>query len=123
MMRPEGTTVRRLATLTGLALVLSACYLPRVEVDRDVSTFVLAHVTQCSAETVAGEVINDADVPVRVLLNVAWLDVASEPYHDVELEVPRVEAESTGSWSVVAGEEVDRPIVCTAEALLVEALE
>ena len=69
---------RSVAAISAVALLASACYLPRVDVERDVSTFVLAHVTQCSAETVAGE---------------------------------------------VAGEEVDRPIVCTAEALLVEALE
>ena len=116
-------STRAAALVAALALVVSGCYLPRVDVERDVTTFILASVTQCSAETVAGQLRNDADVPVRVVMNVAWLDIASEPYHDVELELARVEAESTAEWSVTAGEELDPPIVCTAEPFTVEALE
>ena len=115
---------RRMLTLvTLMAMVGAACYLPRVEVERDVTTFILASVTQCSAETIAGQVRNDADVPVHVLLNISWLDLASEPYHDVDLELPRIDAESTSEWSVTADEELDQPIVCTAEVSTVEALE
>ena len=113
----------RFAVVAGLAIVTAACYLPRVDVERDVSTFILASVTQCAAEVVGGEVRNDADVPVRVVLNVAWLDIASEPFYELELELPRIEAESTEQWNIAAQEELDSPIVCTAEAFTVEALE
>lgn len=116
-------TAARYAALFALALAVSACYLPRADVQRDVSTFVLASVSQCSSESVGGAVRNDADVAVRMVLNAMWLDIASVVYHDVEHEIPRVEAESTVEWTILAGEDVDPPLLCTVEATVVEPLD
>lgn len=113
----------RLVKLVTLMFVVSACYLPRADVQRDVSTFVLASVSHCSSESVGGALRNDADVAVRVMLKTSWLDIASVAYHEVEHEIPRVEADSTEQWTVLAGEEVDPPLVCTVEIAVVEPLE
>ena len=113
----------RLALMAAVALLASSCYLPRADVDRAAETFVLASVSQCSSESVGGAVRNDADVAVRVILTTMWLDLSSEVYHEVELELPRVEAKTTEPWTAFAGEEVASPLLCTAEASTIEALE
>lgn len=113
----------RLVALGALLLAVSGCYLPRANVERDPSTFVLASVSHCSAESVGGAVRNDSDVSVRVVLKATWLDIASEVYHEVEYEVPLVEAESEIEWTASAGEPVEPPLLCEIEATEVEPLE
>ena len=113
----------RLAVMAAVALLASSCYLPRADVDRAVETFVLASVSQCSSESVGGALRNDSDVAVRVVLTTMWLDISSEVYHEVEVELPRIEAKTTESWTAFAGEEVAPPLLCTAEASTIEALE
>ena len=113
----------RLAVITGVALLASSCYLPRADVVRAVDTFVLASVSQCSSESVGGALRNDADVAVRVVLTSMWLDLSSDVYHEVVLELPRVEAHTTEQWTAFAGEEVAPPLLCTVEASTIEALE
>lgn len=122
-LKSRGRPASRSAALVALMLVVSACYLPRNDVQRDVSTFVLASVSQCSAESVGGALRNDSDVAVRVVLKVMWLDIASVAYHEVEHEIPRVESKTTEQWTVLAGETVDPPLVCTAENGTIEPLE
>ena len=118
-------TVRRgrLAVMAAVALLASSCYLPRADVDRAVETFVLASVSQCSSESVGGALRNDADVAVRVVLTSMWLDLSSEVYHEVVLELPRVEAHTTEQWTAFSTEEVASPLLCTVEASTIEALE
>ena len=106
-----------------MALVTTGCYLPRADVDRPVETFVLVSVSGCDADSVRGAVRNDSDVPVRVALTPKWLDISSEVYHESQYEVTRVEPNSTVEWEAPAGEEVDAPLLCQAEATLIEALE
>ncbi len=121
----EPNTVRggRLAVMTGVALFASSCYLPRADVVRAVDTFVLASVSQCSSESVGGALRNDADVAVRVVLTSMWLDLSSEVYHEVVLELLRVEAHTTEPWTAFATEDVAPPLLCTVEASTIEALE
>ena len=106
-----------------VALVAAGCYLPRADVDRPVETFVLVSVSGCDADSVRGAVRNDSDVPVRVALTPKWLDISSEVYHETQYEVARVEPNSTVEWEAPADEEVDPPLLCQAEATLIEALE
>lgn len=113
----------RLMLVGVLVVAASACYLPRANVERDVSTFVLASVSQCSMESVSGAVRNDSDVAVRVVLNATWHDISSEVYHEVEHEIPSVEAESEVEWTASAGDPVDPPLLCEVEATVVEPLE
>ena len=113
----------RLPLLIPILLLAASCYLPRADVQRDVETFILASVSQCSTESVSGMLRNDADVAVRVKLLAMWLDLSSEVYHEAELTVERVEAESELPWSVEAGGEVDPPLLCTAETSSVEVIE
>jgi len=118
--RPRGAT--RYAAFLALVLGASACYLPRADVQRDVSTFVLASVSECSTESVGGAVRNDSDVAIHVVLKGMWLDIESVVYHEVEYDIARVDAESTEQWTIL-GEEVDPPLLCTVEAVVVEPLD
>ena len=113
----------RLPLLIALSLLAISCYLPRSDVVRDVETFILASVSQCSSESVGGMLRNDAEVAVRVELVAMWLDLASEVYHEAELVVARVEAGSEQPWSVEAGAEVAPPLLCTVETSSVEVIE
>ena len=113
----------RLPLLIALSVLAVSCYLPRADVDRDVETFILASVSQCSSESVGGMLRNDADVAVRLELMAMWLDLSSEVYHGVEFTVARVEAGSELPYSVEAGVEVDPPLLCTVETSLVEVIE
>ncbi len=113
----------RLPLVIAISLLAASCYLPRADVQRDVETFILASVSQCSSKSVGGMLRNDADVAVRLELLTMWLDLSSEVYHEVELTVPRVEAESEVPWSVEAGAEVDPPLLCTVETSSVEVVE
>lgn len=113
----------RLPVLVALSLLAVSCYLPRADVERDVETFILASVSQCSSESVGGMLRNDADVAVRLELLAMWLDLSSEVYHEVEFEVARVEAGSEVPYSVGAGAEVDPPLLCTVETSSVEVVE
>lgn len=106
-----------------VGLVASGCYLPKANVDRSFETFVLVSVSGCNADMVRGAVRNDSDVPVRVALTPRWLNVSSEVYHETQFEVARVEANSTVEWEAPADEEVDPPLLCQAEATLIESLE
>ena len=113
----------RLPLLAALSLLAVSCYLPRAEGERDVETFILASVSQCSSESVGGMLRNDSDVAVKLELLAMWLDLSSEVYHEVEFEVARVEAESEVPYSVEAGAEVDPPLLCTVETSSVEVIE
>ena len=113
----------RLPFLIALSVLAVSCYLPRADVDRDVETFILASVSQCSSESVGGMLRNDADVAVRLELMAMWLDLSSEVYHEVEFTVARVEAGSELPYSVEAGAEVDPPLLCTVETSSVEVIE
>ncbi|MDE0139601.1 MAG: hypothetical protein OXM57_01285 [bacterium] len=113
----------RLALLVAISVLAVSCYLPRAEGDRDVETFILASVRQCSSESVGGTLRNDADVAVRLELVAMWLDLASEVYHEVGFTVDRVEAESEVPYSVDAGADVDPPLICTVETSSVEVIE
>jgi len=113
----------RLPLLVALAVLAVSCYLPRADVDRDVETFILASVSQCSSESVGGMLRNDADVAVRLELMAMWLDLSSEVYHEVEFTVDRVESGSELPYSVEAGAEVDPPLLCTVETSSVEVIE
>ncbi len=113
----------RLPLLMAVLLLAGACYLPRSEVQRDVETFILASVSQCSSESVGGMLRNDSDVAVRLELVAMWLDLSSEVYHEVELSVARVDAQSEASWTVEAGVDVDPPLLCTVETSSVEVIE
>ena len=113
----------RLPLLIALSLLAISCYLPRSDVERDVETFILASVSQCSSESVGGMLRNDADVAVQIELVAMWLDLASEVYHEAELAVARVEAGSEQPWSVEAGAEVAPPLLCTVETSSVEVIE
>ena len=113
----------RLPLVIAISLLAASCYLPRADVQRDVETFILASVSQCSSESVGGMLRNDADVPVRVELLAMWLDLSSEVYHEAELTVPRVEAASEQPWTIEAGDEVAPPLLCTAETSSVKAVE
>ncbi len=106
-----------------VALVASGCYLPKADVDRPVETYVLVSVSGCDADSVRGAVRNDSEVPVRVALTPRWLDISSEVYHETQFEVTRVEPGTSVEWEAPAGEEVDAPLLCQAEATLIEALE
>lgn len=122
-MRDRASTCGRLSLLVAISLLAVSCYLPRAEGDRDIETFILASVSQCSSESVGGVLRNDADVAVRLELVAMWLDLSSEVYHEVEFEVARVEAESELPYSVEAGPEVDPPLLCTVETSAVEVIE
>ena len=113
----------RLPLFVALSVLAVSCYLPRADVERDVETFVLASVSQCSSESVGGMLRNDSDVGVRLELVAMWLDLSSEVYHEVEFTVPRVEAGSELPYSVGAGAEVDPPLLCTVETSSVEVIE
>ena len=113
----------RLPLLVALSVLAVSCYLPRSEVERDVETFILASVSQCSSQSVGGMLRNDADVAVRLELEAMWLDLSSEVYHEVEFTVARVEARSELPYSVEAGAEVDPPLLCTVETSSVEVVE
>ena len=113
----------RLPLFLAISLLAVSCYLPRSEVQRDVETFILASVSQCSSESVGGMLRNDADVAVRLELLAMWLDLSSEVYHEVEFTVARVEAGSELPYSVEAGAEVDPPLLCTVETSSVEVIE
>ncbi|MDE0377446.1 MAG: hypothetical protein OXK16_16005 [bacterium] len=113
----------RLALLVAISVLAVSCYLPRAEGDRDVETFILASVRQCSSESVGGTLRNDADVAVRLELVAMWLDLASEVYHEVGFTVDRIEAESEVPYSVEAGADVDPPLICTVETSSVEVIE
>ena len=113
----------RLPVLVALSLLAVSCYLPRADTERDVETFILASVSQCSSESVSGMLRNDADVAVRLELVAMWLDLSSEVYHEVEFEVTRVEAGSELPYSAGAGAEVDPPLLCTVETSSVEVIE
>ena len=113
----------RLSLLVATSLLAVSCYLPRAEGDRDVETFILASVRQCSSESVGGTFRNDADVAVQLELVAKWLDLASEVYHEVEFTVERIEAESEVPYSVDAGADVDPPFICTVETSSVEVIE
>ena len=113
----------RLLLLILISLLAASCYLPRSDVERDVETFILASVSQCSSESVGGMLRNDADVAVRLELLAMWLDLSSEVYHEVEFTVDRVEAGSELPYSVGAGATVDPPLLCTVETSSVEVIE
>jgi hypothetical protein len=113
----------RLLLLILISLLTASCYLPRSDVERDVETFILASVSQCSSDSVGGMLRNDADVAVRLELLAMWLDLSSEVYHEVEFTVDRVEAESELPYSVGAGAPVDPPLLCTVETSSVEVIE
>ena len=112
-----------LPLLIPLSVLAVSCYLPRADVDRDIETFITVSVRQCSAESVGGTLRNDAEVAVRMELVAMWLDIASEPYHDVGFTVARVDAGSEVPYSVEAGTAVDPPLVCTVEMSSVEVIE
>lgn len=114
---------RRAPFLIAISLLAVSCYLPRAEGVRDVETFILASVSQCSSGSVGGMLRNDADVAVRLELVAMWLDLSSEVYHEVELTVPRVDPASETPWTVEAGAEVDPPLLCTVETSSVEVIE
>ncbi len=120
---PNTVRRRRLAVMAAVALLASSCYLPRADVDRAVETYVLASVSRCSSESVGGALRNDADVAVRIVLTSMWLDLSSEVYHEVVLELPRVEAHTTEPWTAFATEEVAPPLLCTVEASTIQGLE
>lgn len=113
----------RLPLLMIVLLLAGSCYLPRSEVQRDVETFILASVSECSSESVGGMLRNDSDVAVRLELVAMWLDLSSEVYHEVELSVARVDAQSEASWTVEADAEVDPPLLCTVETSSIEVIE
>ena len=113
----------RLSLLIAIVLLAASCYLPRSDVQRDVETFILASVSQCSSESVGGMLRNDSDVAVRLELLAMWLDLSSEVYHEVEWTVPRLDAASEVPWTVEAGPEVDPPLLCTVETSSVEVIE
>ena len=113
----------RLPLLIALAVLAVSCYLPRADTDRDIETFITVTVRKCVAESVGGTLLNDADTAVRMELVAMWLDIASEPYHEVEFTVDRVEAGGEVPYSVEAGAEVDPPLVCTVEMTTVEVIE
>ncbi len=113
----------RLPLVLLITILAASCYLPRSEVRRDVETFILASVSQCSSESVGGTLRNDSDVAVRLELQAMWLDLSSEVYHEVEFEVDRVDAGSELPYSVEAGAEVDPPLLCTVETSSVEVIE
>ena len=122
-MRTRALIRERLPLLVALSVLAVSCYLPRSEVERDVETFILASVSQCSSQSVGGMLRNDADVAVRLELEAMWLDLSSEVYHEVEFTVARVEAGSELPYSVEAGAEVDPPLLCTVETSSVEVVE
>ncbi len=113
----------RMPLVIMILLLAASCYLPRAEVDRDVKTFILASVSQCSSESVSGMLRNDSDVVVRVELMAMWLDLASEVYHEAKLTVPRVEAGGEQPWTVESGAEVAPPLLCTVETSSVDVVE
>ena len=93
------------------ALTTAGCYLPKANIDRPLESLVLPAVYRCTVDFVSGNVRNDADVDVTVVLRALWLDADSEPFHDSVTEPILVPSGETVEWEALAGETVDAPIV------------
>lgn len=100
-------------------LLLSACYLPGQDVDRPLENQVQITVRECTADLVAGEIENDADVAITVELIPKWLDTASQVYHTVEVTTEPVPPGELVRWEAPAGESIDPPLLCQAEIVRV----
>lgn len=114
---------RGAALAVTLAVIGAGCYLPRADVDRPVETQVLVAVYRCTPDLVAGEVTNDAEVAISVVLKPKWLDQQRAAFHEVEIEPLEVPAGSTLEWEGNAGEEIDTPVFCEAETVSISAVE
>lgn len=99
------------------ALLLSACYLPRADVDRPLESQVLVAVYRCSETVVSGEITNKNDVAVAVLITPRWLDATRTPFHQADIEPLEIPAEETVEWEAQATEEIERPQFCEAETV------
>lgn len=108
----------RTLTLLGVgALLLSACYLPRADVERSIESQVLVAVYRCSETVVSGEITNKNDVPVAVLITPRWMDASRVPFHEVEIEPVEIPATATVEWEAQATAEIERPQFCEAETV------
>ena len=102
-----------------LTVILAGCYLPQADVARPVEAEVTVAVYRCTAELVAGEIVNGADVAVEVMLKPKWLDNQSNVFHEVEVGPFEVPANGAAEWEGVAGEAVANPALCQAETVSV----
>jgi len=102
------------------ALTITGCYLPEATTDHPLESLVLAAVYRCTVDFVAGDVRNDAEADVTVVLRAIWLDKDSNPFHDAVIEPILIPAGETVEWEVPAGEKVDTPTFCGAEVVSVD---
>jgi hypothetical protein len=102
-----------------LTVILAGCYLPQADVARPIEAEVTVAVYRCTAELVAGEIVNSANVAIEVILKAKWLDNKSNVFHEVEVAPFVVPANGTAEWEGAADEAVANPALCQAETVSV----
>lgn len=105
--------------LLPLLLAATACYLPGADSTLPVESQVQAAVYRCTAEKVAGDILNNADVPIVISIKAKWLDTDSAVFHEVEAGPFQAGAKSSVAWEVEAEEQVADPAQCQAEIVSV----
>ncbi len=113
-------SLRLSAAVAATASLASACYLPASEVVLPLENMVLVAVYRCSETVVAGEVINDNDVPIQIVITPRWMDAQRVSFHEVAIDPIDVPPGSTVEWEAEAGAEIARPQFCEAETVAID---
>ncbi|HUP17564.1 MAG TPA: hypothetical protein VM848_16135 [Acidimicrobiia bacterium] len=105
--------------LVPLLIAVTSCYLPGRETILPIANQVQVPVYRCNADFVSGDILNNADVPIVVMIKAKWVDSASTTYHEVEAGPFSAGANSSVQWVVETEESVADPAQCLAEIVSV----